>query len=181
MDTDAQVQVIRESFGRIVYTHKTHEKQREWLSRVGNASKWTNIVLLAITLSGIIVSLGSQNSAWLFMSSVTTLFSGGYAIYQLSFDPEKEAELHTLAAKRLLAIRNRYINLLADIASGRLTLDEIAVRRDELDEQSVAVYSTAPNTNARSYSAASRALKVNEDFSFSDEEINQFLPTALKS
>ncbi|WP_415752724.1 hypothetical protein [Salmonella enterica] len=38
----------------------------------------------------------------------------------------------------------------------------------------------APSTNYKAYSMAQKALKELEDMTFSDEEIDKFLPTELK-
>ncbi len=40
---DPNVQAIRESFGRVVYSHKTHEKAREIESSKVTTVKWANI------------------------------------------------------------------------------------------------------------------------------------------
>ncbi len=45
----AEVQAIRESFGRVVYSHKTHEKAREIQSRRASLVKWVNILLATAT------------------------------------------------------------------------------------------------------------------------------------
>ena len=47
--------VIRESFGRVAYSHKTHEKAAEIEDRNSKIVKWANIVLTALT-SGSLVS-----------------------------------------------------------------------------------------------------------------------------
>ena len=40
------------------------------------------------------------------------------------------------------------------------------------------VYDLAPDTSSRAYKVAQKALKINEDMTFSNEEINHFLPRA---
>jgi hypothetical protein len=42
------------------------------------------------------------------------------------------------------------------------------------------VYSGAPSTNYKAYTQAQKALKELEDMTFSDDEIDAFLPTELK-
>ena len=42
------------------------------------------------------------------------------------------------------------------------------------------VYSSAPSTSYQAYREAQKALKQNEDMTFSDEEIDAFLPNELK-
>ena len=57
---DLQLQVIRESFGRVLYTHKTHEKDRERLTLLGTVSKGTSIVLSGLTFEGVIATVGTR-------------------------------------------------------------------------------------------------------------------------
>jgi hypothetical protein len=41
------------------------------------------------------------------------------------------------------------------------------------------VNGSAARTNDAAYEAARHALKINEEFTFTDQEIDQFLPTPL--
>jgi hypothetical protein len=43
-----------------------------------------------------------------------------------------------------------------------------------------AVYDHAPRTDDKAYKLAQRALKINEDLTFSDAELNVFLPKVLQ-
>ncbi|WP_414859209.1 hypothetical protein [Pseudomonas aeruginosa] len=51
--------------------------------------------------------------------------------------------------------------------------------RDELQSRLTNIYATAPRTNSKAYGIASDGLKVQEEMTFSDEEIDKFLPAAL--
>lgn len=177
--TDVQLQLIREAFGRIVYTHKTHEKERERLTAYGVVAKWVNIVLCGLTFSGIFVTVGTQEVGWLVASLILSALSAGFAVFQVSFEPLKAAEAHRAAAKTFLSLRNRYELLIADIADQTLTDDETLARRDSLASESNEAFALAPDTSSRSYRKAQQALKINEDLTFSDDEINAFLPPAL--
>jgi len=42
------------------------------------------------------------------------------------------------------------------------------------------IYKFAPITSTKAYSKAQKALKINEELTFSDKEIDQFLPEELK-
>lgn len=177
--TDVQLQVIRESFGRVLYTHKTHEKDRERLTFLGTASKWTNIFLSGLTFGGVIATVGTKDPFWLGASLVLSTLSAGYAVFQLSFDPNKKAGGHRAAAKQFLVIRNQYVHLMADIVEGIMTPDEIRTRRDELEKETADAFAVAPDTSNKAYRMAQKALKVDEDMTFGDEELNMFLPAAL--
>jgi hypothetical protein len=53
-------------------------------------------------------------------------------------------------------------------------------RRDSLQEQLHKIYRIAPNTTEKAYGKARDALKNVEDLTFSDAEIDAFLPALLK-
>lgn len=181
LGTDTQLQVIRESFGRLVYTHKTHEKDRERLSRFAALTKWTNIGLNSLTFGGVVTTIGTEDSGWLIASLILSTLSAGFAIFQMSFDPLKQAAEHRTAAKRLLGIRNQYVHLMSDMLDGSMTANQVRVRRDELEEQTSQAYAAAPDTSSWAYGKAQTALQVREDMTFSDSELNSFLPEALAS
>lgn len=49
--------------------------------------------------------------------------------------------------------------------------------RDELQKKLASVHKGCPRTNVKAYSQAQKALKENEESTFSDEEIDKLLPT----
>lgn len=175
---DPNIQAIRHSFGRVVYSHKTHEKAREIASRNANVVKWVNIVLTTLTSGALLTTVITDQRALLWTSTALSALTLAFVVFQLSFDPAKEAERHRTTAKELWLVREQYINLLADIAADPSTVD-IAKRRDELTDQLQAIYKFAPDTSGKAYGAAQRALKVSEDMTFSEDEINKFLPESL--
>ncbi|KRE60555.1 hypothetical protein ASG92_21645 [Arthrobacter sp. Soil736] len=95
-------------------------------------------------------------------------------------NPTQEAAAHREAAKSLLKIRDSYIHLLADVKGNALSAKEIRNQRDHLSAQAQKVYQTAPDTSSKAYILARRALKEREDLTFSDEEIDKFLPVNLR-
>ena len=62
---------------------------------------------------------------------------------------------------------------------GDVALELIRSKRDALLDELHAVYVGAPSTNFEAYSRAQEALKKLEDMTFSDEEIDAFLPKEL--
>jgi hypothetical protein len=53
-------------------------------------------------------------------------------------------------------------------------------QRDDLLEQLHAIYSGAPSTTFQAYKKAQEALQKLEDMTFSDAEVDAFLPKELK-
>jgi len=56
----------------------------------------------------------------------------------------------------------------------------LQAERDDLLEELHSVYSGAPSTTYQAYKKAQEALKHLEDMTFSDDEIDAFLPRELK-
>ncbi len=175
---DPLVQVIRESFGKVVYSHKAHEKAREIASRKAARVKWFNIVLTSLT-SGSFLSNVIVDKTWLtVVSSALGALTVAYMVYQINFNPERDAERHRQTANELWYIRERYIALLADLRNG-MTVSAATARRDALAEDLKLIYKFAPDTDSKAYRQAQTALKVNEESTFSNDEINHFLPESL--
>jgi SMODS and SLOG-associating 2TM effector domain family 4 len=177
--SDPNVQAIRESFGRVVYSHKTHEKAREIESSKVTIVKWVNIVLTTLTSTTLVTSIFTNQRALLLIGSILSTLTLAFVIFQLSFDPAKESERHRAAAKELWYVREQYINLLADIKSDPNSVN-ISQRRDELIDELKRIYAVAPDTSSAAYRRAQTALKISEEMTFSNEEIDQFLPDSLR-
>ncbi|WP_338544716.1 SLATT domain-containing protein [Pseudomonas benzopyrenica] len=172
---------IRECLGRVVYTHKTHEKMADRCAARLQCLKVLQIVISALTASGAltVAILGPDwaKIATAVLSLLALLLSG----YMKGFDPGGTAQKHRDAAARIWPIRESYLSLLTDLKAGAINYDQAAERRDELQEQLSIIYKGAPQTNAKAYADAQKALKLNEEFTFSDEEIDCFLPASLRS
>lgn len=171
--------VIREAFGRVVYSHKTHEKACEIASSYSSLIKWINIVLTAVTASSIIAVIITDQTALKYITGIFSLLTLGFTLFQLSFNPDEEASKHRQIAKEIWFIRERYENLISDIMNKIIDTNEAVKRRDELIEQVGNIYKYAPQTSSKAYAKAQKALKYKEDMTFSNAEINAFLPKNL--
>lgn len=171
---------IRECFGRVVYTHKTHEKQADRCSELLNRLKLAQIGLTSLTASGAIGVL-LLDQFWL--KVLTALLSLGSLLisgYMKGFDPGAEAQKHRSAAASIWPIRESYLSLLTDLRTGAISEEEARNRRDDLQSKVSQIYKGAPQTGDRAYRRAQDALQNREDLTFSDKEIDHFLPKALR-
>lgn len=169
---------VRECFGRVVYTHKTHEKMADQLSAKLNGFKVAQISLASIT-SGGLIGVVFSNAFWLeLVTAGVAVLTAFVSTYMKNYDLGGLAQQHRDTAAKIWPLRESYFSLLTDLA--RLKYDEIATRRDGLQEALAAIYASAPQTNARAYAAAQKALKHKEELTFSAPEIDSFLPEGLK-
>lgn len=176
----ANLQIIRESFGRVVYTHKTHEKNAEIASGHAVTTKWINIGLTALTSGTLISTVITNQIILVYVSAFFSTLTLAFVIFQISFNPEKKAEKHRQVAKELWYVREKYVNLMADVINEKISDETVMSRRDALIKELNMIYKFAPITTAEAYEKARQALKINEELTFSEEEIDQFVPDALK-
>lgn len=172
---------VRECFGRCAYTHKTHEKMAERYSTSLRKVKWAQIVLSALAAGGAIGVLFEKNS--LIFAYATATLSIILLIlnsYVKDLDPGQTAQKHREAASDIWNIREAYLSLLTDIRDPNFALIDLRSRRDDLQVQLHKIYRSAPHTDGKAYGQAQDALKNKEDLTFSDKEIDAFLPQPLK-
>lgn len=164
---------VRNTFGRVAYTHKTHEKDAEQKQARAQGIKIANVAVIGVAAAAAILAplLDTAWAAWL--AAASAILALMFAAFQLSFDPAGEANSHTLAAKSYLALRNDYRRLIAD-ASG-LDADTFRARRDELAATLEHLDRTTPPTSPKAYEKAREALRGTEELTFSDDEYRHLL------
>lgn len=174
---------VRESFGRVVYSHKTQEKQADICF---NRHRWQQGVLVALTaissgtfLVSVLGVLADPQLASLTTSFIALLVTGT-SLGAKTFKFSEEADAHRDIASRLWDARESYLSLIADLMSGAILDSEARARRDELQEATRAAYADAPRTSDKAFSKAQKGLKDNEEMTFTPDEIDLFLPEALR-
>ena len=171
---------LKEAYGRLVYTHKTYEKAADMEDYKQRIVLWTNLFLIILSALGIVITGYIANPLVSFASPLITVFTFGFVTYQLTFRPDERARSYRVTARDLRDLRDRYINLLIDIKCKRLSDNQIVDRRDHLGEALAIIYKYALPTNAKAYKKAQKALQIDEEFSFSDNEVDVFLPKNLR-
>jgi hypothetical protein len=171
---------LREEYGRVVYSHKTHEKDADRLLSLWSRIKFVQLALAAITAAGFIGAAfgGGQLSAVLGLIVSTVLL--GLNAYTKDYDLGELAQKHRQTATDLWFIRENFLSLLTDVRMREKPIEALQTQRDDLLKQLYRVYSAAPSTTPVGYKKAQQALKVSEDMTFSDDEIDAFLPNELK-
>ena len=171
---------IRECFARVVYSHKTHEKQGDLCAATLRRFKIAQIVLAALTTSGVLAILFTDDFWLKLVTAVASLLSLFVTGYMKGFDPGATAQKHRDTAADLWAIRESYLSLLTDIASSSVNEAEAREKRDKLKDALSAIYKSAPGTTAKAYGKAQEGLQKLEDYTFNPGEVDKFLPPALK-
>jgi hypothetical protein len=171
---------IRELYGRVVYTHKTHEKCADGLKNRSDKLKLAEILLSAATTTSVLVILFGDGKIFQFIAALFSTALLALTLYSKDFDLLAIAEKQKQAALDILEIREQLLSLLVDIRIGNMEIKQLQEIRNKLNKQLVQTYRGAPKTISKAYQIASKALKENEEFTFSDSEIDKFLPESLR-
>ena len=174
---------VRESFGRVVYSHKTHEKQADLCFIYHRRLQKILITLTAISSGTFLASLLGIVVSPIWSSVVTSFIALLVTVVSLStekFKFEKGAEAHRDTASSLWNIRESYLSLISDLMAGTIPAQDARIRRDQLQEEARMAYAGAPRTGDKAYAKASEGLQKNEEMTFRSDEIDLFLPEALR-
>ena len=174
---DAQ---LRDAFGRVVYTHKVHEKEADILLARLSKIKLGQIVLPAISTGGFIAVLLGMGWWGSLVGGVFSATLWTLNWYTRNYDLGQQAQQHKDAAINVWAIREKYISLITDLAMGCESLSNIRLKRDALVDELKDIYAKAPSTTEAAYKKAHKALNLQEEMSFSVAEVDAFLPQTLR-
>ena len=179
--TDILEGQLRECYSRVVYTHKTHEKCADILLTLHRRIKFWQIALSALVTGGIASTLCDD---WKVVLTIITAVLSTILLalnsYTKDYDLGEIAQKHRQAAADIWLIREKYLSLLTDLRAGVLQPNDIRKERDALLAELHVTYKGAPSTDYKAYKKAQDALKKLEDMTFSDAEIDAFLPKELK-
>ena len=171
---------LRENYGKIVYSHKTQEKCADLLTKRNNRMKNTQIILSALITTGLLVRVFNGQDWALIVSTILAALQFGLTSFLKEYNLGETIQKHATAALELLDIREKYLSLLTDVKAKIITSEEIIIKREELQDSLSKTYKGSPRTFSKAYSNAQKALQKNEELTFSDEEIDNFLPKPLR-
>jgi hypothetical protein len=129
---------LRECYGRVVYSHKTHEKCADiLLERQGRIKFWQIVISAAVTGGIVSTFFGTKEIG----QQLTLLSASLLALnaYTKNYDLGEIAQKHRQAGSDLWIIREKYLSLLTDIRVGDVELGLIRTRRDALQDELHAV------------------------------------------
>lgn len=172
--------VVRDSYASVVWSHKIQEKQADIYAEKFKKMETVNIGAASLTSVGI-VALIFTDPLWLKLVSALISFATVYiTAYFKSFDLQKFITSHKAAANKLIAVRDQYKVLLTEIKLKVDSVENLLARYKELVEKTDAIYLEAPTTTDEAVGKASKALKIKKDNTFTDAEIDSFLPLSLR-
>jgi SMODS and SLOG-associating 2TM effector domain family 4 len=169
----------RELYGRAVWTHKVHEKEREiWSTKACSMNRW-GIGLACVTTILAVVSVALQPKIILILTAVSAAASTGFALWQSNFDPVGKENKHRTMAKGLLCVRESLFLLIVRCHISEEAIERLRQSLDGITRELTMTYKFAPDTSSEAYALAGKSLKDGE-FTFSDDEIDSLLPTKFR-
>lgn len=176
--------IIRQQFAQCVFTHKVLEKATDRIEKVNAKIKLANVIILVFVLVFLISPIKFPEYAFLNYVAITiTIIEIAFVYLQKEFSFEDKSKEYKKFALKFLELRDKYKNFIVDIMN-ELEEKEIVTKRDLLQEQYQIVSSLSPQTNYNDYKKAQLALLgkniSDEEFTWSEEEVDRFLPKDLK-
>ncbi|WP_297522480.1 SLATT domain-containing protein [uncultured Clostridium sp.] len=169
---------IREAYGRVTYTQTCHDKKINKLLRVNENIKIAQIILSAMTTGSFLVTIISSEKVSAIIGAFLSLLLLILNTYVKNFNLAEISQKHQKASDLLWKIREEYVSLLTDFEI--LEMEEIMLKRDELQNRTAKVYRNSPRTDSKSYAEAQKALKTEEEQTFSEKEIDVMLPNSIR-
>ncbi|WP_322082659.1 SLATT domain-containing protein [Burkholderia sp. BCC1972] len=170
---------VREMYGRVAYTHKTHEKMADRYTTRHRIFKSVEILLSAITTTSLLLAVFGDTHSGTVVGAVCSTILLGVTLYFKEASLAEKIQKHNEVASKLWAVREALLSLLVDLKDGR-ELAEVRQERDRFNAALEAIYGVAPRTDAAAYLAAQKALKDAEELFFTDEELDRMLPRQLR-
>lgn len=171
---------LRENYGKIVYSHKTQEKCADILTKRNYRIKNAQIFLAALITTGLLVRIFKGEEWALILSTILSAIQFALTSFLKEYNLGETIQKHNTAALELLDIRERYMSLLTDLKARLISIKEIIAKREELQQELSKTYKGSPRTFSKAYTTAQQALQMKEELTFSDTEIDKFLPAKLR-
>lgn len=177
---------IKDAYGRVVYTYTAHHKLADRLEKLDKWLVITQIILTALSSCGFFTRILSDSLLGeyaeyaeyaVFGAGITSVLSLVLILYTKEYKIQSTITQHRNAANELLGIREKYISLLVDFEV--LKSKKIRKRRDKLCKKVLVINSKYPATDAKSYKAARKALKEDEEQTFHQGEVDSILPNGI--
>lgn len=170
---------VRQNFASVVWTHKIQEKQADIYAEQYKLLETINILLAAATSCGIITTIFVDGIVAKVITACLSFGTLAITAYFKSFDLKSMEERHRTAANKFIVIRNRLLHLIAELHM-KSDLASLNAEYKAIMHDLASLYVDAPSTTDKAVEAASEALRIKNEYSYTDEEIDRFLPPTLR-
>lgn len=184
MNINNNLWIVRQQFAQCVFNHKVQESACERNEKSSNKIVVWNIVILVIVLGLLIIQLIYPDKSWIsYLSAGVTAWEIIFLVIQLTFSFQEKSINHKNSALQYMGLRDEYKNFIVDIIDSSMTYELINQKRDQLQNKYQLISELSWQSKYIDYLRAQVKLfwdnRSGEEFTWSNNEINQFLPASL--
>ncbi|MEN3340113.1 MAG: hypothetical protein V7647_3789 [Acidobacteriota bacterium] len=170
---------IRLSFGSAVGAYQGHTAAALRLSQWGWYSKIVTLALLGVGAAANLLALRQGHGVQVTAAVLAAIAFAALAVH-IAFEPTPRIYGHRACASRLWALCEKYRALLTEVQDELVDVPTITARRDALLREFGAIFDQGPPDDRHSYRIAQKALSGPHMGGYSDQDLDQFLPAALR-
>lgn len=171
---------VRDTLGGVVWSHKIQEKQADIYAKHFKVMETAKILSASITSVGIVSLIFTDQLLIKLISALISFVSVFVSALFKSFNLQTMVGQHKAAANNLLAVRDDLKLLILQIKLQKSDPNALYDRYEKIVHQLDKVYADAPNTTDKAVALARKALNITKDNTFTDGEIDGFLPVGLR-
>lgn len=180
MDNKTLLSSIRKTYASVVWSHKIQEKQAEIYDAQYACLEKLNIGAASLTSAGII-ALIFTDQLWIkigsaLLSFITLFVSAFFKSFELPQIGKRNKE----TANKLISVRDELELLILKLKTEAASTPDILAKYEELVKKADEIYLAAPNTTPKAVERARQALKIQNDNTYTDDEIDSLLPAELR-
>jgi hypothetical protein len=181
---------VRFYFAQSVFMNNCHykaysrlEKRKSLISNIVITFSAITIILLILQVIGLENGYASLINVSAFVGLVLT---GASLVFELINKEDLSILMYQQkdTAEKYKTLRDKYMSLIEEIMSNTTDENELKIKRDKLLKKYSAIGEFSPNTTYTDYLEAQKALglkgNTDEEFTWSNKEIDKFLPKELR-
>lgn len=168
--------LVRQMIPSVVWSHKIQCKQADIYKNRYNTLNVVNIIVSSLTTAGIFSILFADEYWIKIIAAVFSFIVTSISAFLKTFDLTTLEKEHMNTANNLWDIRERLVILLIETGVGEKDYNDLMNTYETIQQDLKNIYSNAPTTMDRAVALAKKALKNDGDYTYTDEEIDSFLP-----
>lgn len=173
--------VVRQSFASVVWTHKIQEKQADIYSERKNFFETINIIVATLTSCGVTsIVVNKDTSVLKLITFVLSFITVAITAYFKNVDLKSLQKQHKDAANNFIVVRNELLQVITDIYMRNEEVKSLNDRYKSIMERLNKLYISAPIVSERAVERAANAFAKEKGYSYKEEEIDRFLPPKLR-
>jgi hypothetical protein len=171
---------LRLTFAHVVHRQRAHSQLARTLSMWGRRLRAAEVLLMVAVAFTAGAAALTNRYAYAVVASILAVLAVVTLLGSLMMELDVSAQTHLVCSGRLWLMRERYRALMADLNDGAIDLEGARRGRDDLMNELHTIYERAALVDREAYQSASKAVAGFDDVTFSDEEIDTFLPESLQ-